>query len=309
MTITICGSMAFAKEMKEVKSQLEKLGFEAIIPVEAANFNYQDYTSLQGANLKIENNFINEHCNKIRQSTGILVLNYDKKSIKNYIGGNTLIEMGFAFTANKDIFMLNASPDLSYQAEIDGMQPIVLNGDLNLITKYYENLPKIYLASESEIKKSAVDFGFRELKKKYQVCGLKTNSDVSEEPLSFEETYTGAFNRLNHLKKQVTNQDYDYIISIESGTVRLLNDFNYFDISICLTENKEGVRHISITGSIEYPKKMTDEVPSKYPDLGVLVQQKYGLKRKDPIAYLTNNKVTREKLLQQAVVNTLAQFK
>lgn len=34
-------------------------------------------------------------------SDAILVLNYDKKGIKNYIGGNTLMEMGFAHVHDK----------------------------------------------------------------------------------------------------------------------------------------------------------------------------------------------------------------
>ena len=36
----------------------------------------------------------------------VLVLNYDKKGIKNYIGGNTLMEIGFAHVLNQKIFLL-----------------------------------------------------------------------------------------------------------------------------------------------------------------------------------------------------------
>ena len=65
-------------------------------------------------------------------SDAILVLNYDKKGIKNYIGGNTLMEIGFAHILNKKIFLLNPIPDIDfYKSEIEATKPIILNGNLS----------------------------------------------------------------------------------------------------------------------------------------------------------------------------------
>jgi len=59
------------------------------------------------------------------------VLNYDKKGVKGYVGGNTLMEIGVAFFLSKPIYLLNDIPeDVSYAEEILGMMPIVINGDL-----------------------------------------------------------------------------------------------------------------------------------------------------------------------------------
>ncbi|MFQ5770208.1 MAG: hypothetical protein ACE5HX_06710, partial [bacterium] len=44
-----------------------------------------------------------EHFEKIKKSDAILVVNPDKDGKKNYIGGNTLLEMGLAFFLNKKI--------------------------------------------------------------------------------------------------------------------------------------------------------------------------------------------------------------
>jgi hypothetical protein len=63
----------------------------------------------------------------------VLILNYSKKEIANYIGANTLIEMGLAFYLHKKIFLLNPIPEISYKEEILAMKPIVINGDLNKI--------------------------------------------------------------------------------------------------------------------------------------------------------------------------------
>ena len=69
----------------------------------------------------------------ITNSDAILVLNYDKKGVKNYIGGNSLMEMGFAHVHNKKVFLLNSAPELSYTDEINAMTDMVVNGNLRNI--------------------------------------------------------------------------------------------------------------------------------------------------------------------------------
>jgi hypothetical protein len=61
-------------------------------------------------------------------------LNHDKNGISNYIGGNSFLEMGFAYVQNKKIFLLNGIPDIALiRQEIEAMTPIVLDGDLSKI--------------------------------------------------------------------------------------------------------------------------------------------------------------------------------
>ncbi|MFA6790630.1 MAG: hypothetical protein WCR65_03565, partial [Parcubacteria group bacterium] len=66
----------------------------------------------------------------IVRSDAILVLNFDKKGIVNYIGGNTLMEIGFAHVNGKKIFLINEVPEVSYADEILAMYDVILNGDL-----------------------------------------------------------------------------------------------------------------------------------------------------------------------------------
>lgn len=77
---------------------------------------------------------ITKHFRKIDESEAILVTNYEKKGIENYIGGNTFLEIGYAFGTGKKIFILNDLPAQSaYKEEILGMQPFVLGGDISKI--------------------------------------------------------------------------------------------------------------------------------------------------------------------------------
>lgn len=61
----------------------------------------------------------------------VLVLNYTKNGVQNYIGGATFLEMYDAFRLGKTIYMINDIPDGLLKDEIIGFNPTILNGDLN----------------------------------------------------------------------------------------------------------------------------------------------------------------------------------
>lgn len=69
------------------------------------------------------------HFDKIEEADAILVVNEEKRGVKNYIGGNVLMEMALAFHDKKPIFVLNGLPEGSpFEEEIFGMQPVQLSG-------------------------------------------------------------------------------------------------------------------------------------------------------------------------------------
>lgn len=86
---------------------------------------------------KITHDLIRRHFNLIIQSDCVLIANYMKKGVENYIGGNTFLEMGFAFVLGKPLFVINPLPELPYITEIQGMRPYILDNDLSKIKTYY----------------------------------------------------------------------------------------------------------------------------------------------------------------------------
>ncbi|MFH2019074.1 MAG: hypothetical protein ABII80_00435 [bacterium] len=136
MIITICGSMQFFSEMDTAKKQLETAGHTVYVPIEMNNPKLNEYfmkTDDERITAKIEYDFIREHFHKIESSEAILVLNHDKKGINGYVGGNTFLEMGYAFGIGKKIYLLRPVPKMDYYTEMVAMQPVVLNGDLTKI--------------------------------------------------------------------------------------------------------------------------------------------------------------------------------
>lgn len=79
-------------------------------------------------------------------------------------------------------------------------------------------------------------------------------------------------------------------------------------MNVCFVENEKGEEKISINTEIEIPKEITDQISEKHPDLGVLMQDKYNSKYKDPYPYFTNGKVERLDFLIPSVMNTVSQL-
>ena len=137
MIITICGSMQFHVEMKETLRALRARGFVANAPAELDDLEHNESYMKNDEDritAKIEYDFIREHFKKIEKADAILILNYQKKGIDGYIGGNTFLEMGYAFGLGKKVYLLNPIPKMDYYTEMVAIQPTILHGDLNMIS-------------------------------------------------------------------------------------------------------------------------------------------------------------------------------
>ena len=138
MKIAICGSLDFTYQMKEIADKLQNSGYEVVIP-HGARLILSGETTIEairkaGGEQKRSADVIRYYYGEIQKSDAILVLNYDKRDIPNYIGGNTLMEIGFAHVLYKKIFLLNPIPEIPYyQSEIEAVKPVVINGDLGKI--------------------------------------------------------------------------------------------------------------------------------------------------------------------------------
>jgi non-canonical (house-cleaning) NTP pyrophosphatase len=307
MKITICGSMAHKVEMVTASEDLVTMGYEVDFPDLNEGHTYEGKTHEERVADKKQ--FISSRLGKISTSDAVLIWNQEKRGVAGYVGGNTLMEMAFAFQQGLDILMLNPVPqDVSYSSEISGMQPVVLDGDISRVDSYFATLPRVLMSTKSVIKHRAVSRGLRRAGISVMVSGIQTESGVSEQPKDIAETYNGATNRHSALREYPDAGDYDYLATIESGNHLIHPDHNYFGCSVIIIETKSGETKVGIDLDLELPKSMTDKVPSVYPDLGILVQKEYGSKAKDPFPYFTNGKIDRLKILEDSVFSVAVQL-
>lgn len=136
MKIGIIGSMQYTEKMMEIRDKLISLGHEAFLTKLAEPFVGKSDEEKEKIKIyqKQNKDAIRESWRQMQGMDAVLVVNLDKNGIKNYIGGNTLMEIGFAHVLNQKIFLLNPIPDIPfYKTEIEAIKPVVINGNLKKI--------------------------------------------------------------------------------------------------------------------------------------------------------------------------------
>jgi hypothetical protein len=142
MKIIISWSVEFANEIKKLASELESLGLEVILPPTtekilrgeiSAEEVKKEKENMNFAEMTIKNDAIRRFADLIKSSDAILISNFGKHGIKDYIWWWSFLEIGFAHVFHKKIFILNWLPEMRYVDEIVAMQPILLHGDVHKI--------------------------------------------------------------------------------------------------------------------------------------------------------------------------------
>lgn len=140
MKITICGSSSFRAKKVKAMEDLKKLGHIPLLDIDCIdiaarrNLELARQLSKDLIGTKRKKDYIRKYYKMIKNSHAILIVNPDKKGIKNYIGANSFLEIGYAHTLGKKIYILYDLPKQTYiRDELRIMEPVVLNGDLKKI--------------------------------------------------------------------------------------------------------------------------------------------------------------------------------
>lgn len=135
MKIFLICSKAFYDKIPEIQSELESVGHEITLPncfddpeteSRYRDLGFEEHSKWKSSMIKHSEEVINEQ-------DAVLVLNFEKHGIKNYIGGATFLEMYDAFRLGKKIFLYNDIPDGILKDEIVGFNPVLIEGDLSKI--------------------------------------------------------------------------------------------------------------------------------------------------------------------------------
>lgn len=169
---------------------------------------------------------------------------------------------------------------------------------------------EIVVASTNPVKinatKEAFDLMFPEEEHNYK--GVSVPSEVSDQPMSDEETLKGAINRARNARETVTNGDY--WIGIEGGVTKSKHGLEAFAwIAIYDRDERIGVAK---TSTFILPNKIAELVHGGM-ELGLADDKVFGnensKQKNGTVGALTNNVVDRTKYYVQAAILALIPFK
>lgn len=164
------------------------------------------------------------------------------------------------------------------------------------------NIEKVFIASASKIKIDAVHEGLKELRIDPPIEGLKVQSNVSDQPIGFDETFRGAQNRLKNLRNALQDLAGNHLlIALENGLWAFGERTNYFDTALCLVEDPSGQIEMATSTGVQIPDEVANHIIDNDLEVGPYMMEKYGIQEKDPAAVLTGGKVTRSEILSLAV--------
>ena len=186
------------------------------------------------------------------------------------------------------------------------------------------NLTKVGVGTKNIVKINAVRNVFSKIWKKEEILieSLPIESEVSPQPLNFEETVLGAYNRAFKAKKE-GGEKYDFYVGIEAGIIPLKIPENmvknvdlihppFLDLQVCvILRRKDDKTSIGLGPGFAYPPeviegvkegKTVNEIMSKISNIEN-IGSKIGA-----IGVLTCDIMKREKLTEQAVLTALIPF-
>lgn len=135
--IMIGGSMTFAKQMKETKETLEKMGYEVSVPLDTEHC-IEDPSKKYDEKLWEELGVGRGDAELVAKSDVFVILNYPKHETDGYIGPGAYRDLSVAWWLKKKIFFLFPFDEKqnNHKYEMWGFEPIILDGDLSKIKKY-----------------------------------------------------------------------------------------------------------------------------------------------------------------------------
>lgn len=167
---------------------------------------------------------------------------------------------------------------------------------------------KVVLGSTSGHKLEAVKKACQLVGLQAEVVGVKTTSGVNEQPVGFEETFTGAHNRATEARLTDSSA---IAVGVESGIFWLTQGI-VLDLAVVvvLIPHEEGTIVTSSSG-IGFPEKYVRIAQERGFDsttVGSVITEYLGGDSTDPHSTLTDGKVKRQATLVEAIGNALRQL-
>lgn len=169
-------------------------------------------------------------------------------------------------------------------------------------------MPHIVVASKNPVKVKAALQGFEEMfpQQTFTATGISVPSGVNDQPLGDDETYQGAWNRVQAAK--AAQPDADYWVGIEGGNIKLADEMEVMAWIIVLSKTQLGKAR---TAGFYLPPKVVQLVDQGY-ELGEADDMIFGVQNSKQTSgssgLLTDNVMTRLRFYVPAVILALIPF-
>ena len=171
-------------------------------------------------------------------------------------------------------------------------------------------MKKVIVASTNPVKVEAAQIGFAKMfpNESFDVHGISAPSEVSEQPMSSNETLMGATNRAHNVSKLAP--EADYWIGIEGGIEDVNEELEVF--AWVVVKSKDGKIGKGRTGSFFLPEKVAELIKQGM-ELGEADDIVFGLtnskQANGAVGILTGDVLTRTTYYEPAVILALIPFK
>jgi inosine/xanthosine triphosphatase len=168
---------------------------------------------------------------------------------------------------------------------------------------------KVCVASENPVKINSVKEAFTKMfpGEIFMVEGLSASSDVSDQPMSDDETFKGALNRTNNLSEKIPA---DYWVGIEGGMQKKGAEFEAFNWVVVKSKTGKLGKARSATYFLpEAVSKLIREGKELAHASNTVFNENEINRKQGTVGMLTGNVVDRTNLSVEPVILALIPFK
>ena len=154
----------------------------------------------------------------------------------------------------------------------------------------------VVVGSESALKIRAVKSAFAKMLLDPEILPCAVSSGVPNQPFGKNIIRNGAKNRAREARAKHTVADFT--IGIENGLVQEYD--KWFDVPCIVIHSRDGYDSSVFGTSFPIPLWVVSKTLQQV-ELGHIIQEISGMSEKDPTSFFSENTITREEIIDQAV--------
>ena len=121
-------------------------------------------------------------------------------------------------------------------------------------------MKKVIVGSKNPVKIEAVKLAFEKMfpNESFEVSGISIPSNVSDQPMTSKETYTGALNRAKNCMVKIPKADFT--VGLESGLSPLFNEDRFILLNWSVVISKDGMIGQASGGGYSLPQRFNKHI-------------------------------------------------